>query len=202
MTGIGAILLAWLIGGIPTGLIVVRLMKGEDVRQAGSGNIGATNVSRVAGPAAGIVTLVLDAAKGLLAVWLAGYLTTGDTAIMSAAAFTVLLGHSFSIWLRLIDGKFSGGKAVASFIGAFGYLTPLPVLAVAIVFFVVFAGTRYVSLASICGAGLFPVACWMILHPDWPILLAAVAAAVLVIWRHSGNIQRIRAGEERVFGRK
>jgi glycerol-3-phosphate acyltransferase PlsY len=76
------------------------------------------------------------------------------------------------------------------------------VLAVACVFFVVLATTRYVSLSSICSAGLFPVACWMILHPDWPVLIAAVAAGALIIWRHSGNIQRIRAGEERVFGRK
>ena len=202
MTGFGAIALAYLLGGIPFGLIVGRLMSGKDVRDGGSGNIGATNVSRVAGPAAGIITLLLDAAKGWQAVWLASYLTNGDVRFTSAAALTVLIGHSFSIWLRLMDGKFSGGKAVASFLGAFGFLTPLPVLAIAIVFFIVFATTRYVSLSSICGAGLFPAACWMILHPEWPILLAALAAGTLVIWRHSGNIARIRAGEERVFGRK
>ena len=202
MNGIGAVLLAYLIGGIPFGLLVVRLMRGEDIRQSGSGNIGATNVSRVAGTTAGIVTLLLDAAKGWLAVWAASYLTHGNLAWMSAAAFVVLVGHSFSIWLRLMDGHFSGGKAVASFLGAFGFLTPLPVLAVAIVFFIVVATTRYVSLGSICGAGLFPVACWMILHPDWPVLAAALAAGALVIWRHSANIHRIRAGEERVFGRK
>ena len=202
MIGLGAVLLAYLLGGIPFGLIVVRFMNGKDIRQAGSGNIGATNVSRVAGPAAGIVTLVLDAAKGWLAVWLTSYLTHGNITFMSAAAFTVLVGHSFSIWLRLVDGKFSGGKAVASFVGAFGFLTPLPVLAIACVFFVVLATTRYVSLSSICGAGLFPVACWMILHPEWPVLVAALCAGVLIIWRHSGNIQRIRAGEERVLGRK
>jgi glycerol-3-phosphate acyltransferase PlsY len=200
--GLGAILLGWLIGGIPFGVIVVRIMSGKDVREGGSGNIGATNVSRVAGPAAGVITLILDAAKGWLAVWLTSYLTNGNIGFMSAAAVTVMVGHSFSIWLRLIDGKFSGGKAVASFLGAFGFLTPLPVLAVAIVFFIVVATTRYVSLGSICGAGLFPIACWMILHPDWPILLAAVGAGLLVIWRHSGNIARIRAGEERVLGRK
>lgn len=202
MTGFAAVLLAYIIGGIPFGVFVVRLMSGQDVRQSGSGNIGATNVSRVAGPAAGIITLILDAAKGWFAVWLTAYLTQGNLYFTSAAALAVLVGHSFSIWLRLIDGRFSGGKAVASFLGAFGFLTPLPVLAVAVVFFVVLATTRYVSLSSICGAGLFPIACWMILHPDWPILLSALAAGVLVIWRHSGNIQRIRAGEERVFGRK
>ena len=202
MIGIGAVLLAYLIGGIPFGLIVVRLMRGEDVRESGSGNIGATNVSRVAGTKAGIITLLLDIAKGWLAVWAASYLTNGNVTVMSAAAFVVLIGHSFSIWLRLMDGRFSGGKAVASFVGAFAFLTPIPVLAVAIVFFVVLATTRYVSLSSICAAGLFPVACWMILHPEWPVLISAAAAGALIIWRHSGNIQRIRAGEERVFGRK
>lgn len=197
--GFLAIALAYLIGSIPFGLIIVRLMSGQDVRQSGSGNIGATNVSRVAGPKAGIITLVLDAAKGLLAVWLADFLTHGDINFMAAAAFLVLIGHSFSLWLRLMDGKFSGGKAVASFLGAFGYLTPLPVLAIIIVFIIVVFSTRYVSLGSICGAGLFPLACWIILHPEWSVLLAAVGAAILIIERHSGNIQRIRAGEERVF---
>ncbi len=197
--GFLAIALAYLIGSIPFGLIIVRLMSGEDVRQSGSGNIGATNVSRVAGAKAGILTLVLDAAKGFAAVCLTDYLTHGDIRFMSAAAFLVLIGHSFSLWLRLMDGKFSGGKAVASFLGAFGCLAPWPLLAVAVVFFIVVFSTRYVSLASICGAGLFPFACFIILHPDWSVLLSATAAAILVIERHKGNIQRIRAGEERVF---
>ena len=197
--GFLAVALAYLIGSIPFGLIVVRLMSGQDVRQSGSGNIGATNVSRVAGPKAGIITLVLDASKGVVAVWLADFLTRGDINYMAAAAFLVLIGHSFSLWLRLMDGKFSGGKAVASFLGAFGYLTPLPVLAIVIFFLIVVFSTRYVSLGSICATGLFPLACWIILHPEWSVLLAALGAAVLIIERHSGNIQRIRAGEERVF---
>ncbi len=199
MMGFGAILLAYLLGSIPFGLIVVKLMRGEDVRKSGSGNIGATNVSRAAGPAAGILTLFLDAAKGWVAVWIAALLTHNNPLVLSAAALAALLGHAFSVWLRLMDGKFSGGKAVATFIGAFGYLAPVPLLAVAIVFAIVVASTRYVSLASICAAGLFPVACFIILPPEWPILASATAAAVLVIWRHSSNIRRIRAGEERVF---
>ena len=197
--GFLGIVLAYLIGSIPFGLLIVRLMSGEDVRQSGSGNIGATNVSRVAGKKAGLITLALDAAKGFAAVWLTGFLTHGDVAYMSAAAFLVLIGHSFSLWLRIADGKFSGGKAVASFLGAFGCLAPWPLLAVAIVFFIVVFATRYVSLASICGAGLFPLACFIILHPEWPVLVAATGAAILVIERHKANIQRIRAGEERVF---
>jgi glycerol-3-phosphate acyltransferase PlsY len=194
MMGPLAVVIAYLIGGIPFGLIIVRLMTGEDVRASGSGNIGATNVLRTTGRLAGVLTLVLDAAKGALAVWLADRLTGGSMLWMSMAAMAVLFGHAFPIWL-----KFKGGKAVASFVGAFAYLAPLPLLAVLILFVVLLAWTRYLSLGSVVAAGLFPVACWMILHPDWPLLVAAAVSAVLVIWRHRDNIDRIRAGNERVF---
>jgi glycerol-3-phosphate acyltransferase PlsY len=189
-----ALLAAYLIGGIPFGLIVVKLTTGADVREHGSGNIGATNVLRTAGRKAGIITLVLDGLKGWFAVWLAAQLTGGSELWMSFAALAVLLGHAFSIFLR-----FKGGKAVASFVGAFAYLTPLPLLAVILIFIGVTAWTRYLSLGSIAAAGLFPLACWMILHPAWPVLVASVGAAVLIIARHRGNIARIRAGEERMF---
>jgi glycerol-3-phosphate acyltransferase PlsY len=194
MRGLVAAVLAYLIGGIPFGLILARTMSGVDVRGEGSGNIGATNVLRTAGTAAGILTLILDAAKAWVAVWLADRLTGGDSAWMSAAALLVLVGHAFPVWLR-----FKGGKAVASFIGAFSYLTPLPLLAVVLLFVAIVTWTRYLSLGSVIAAGLFPLACWMILHPDWPILIAAIGAAILIVDRHSGNIARIRAGEERVF---
>ena len=194
LIGLLSTVLAYLAGSIPFGLIIVKLMTGADVRDGGSGNIGATNVLRTTGRAAGYLTLLLDAAKGWFAVWLAGWLTGGSTLWMSAAALAVLLGHAFSVWL-----KFTGGKAVASFVGAFAYLTPLPLLAVILLFVLLVAWTRYLSLGSIVAAGLFPVACWMILHPAWPVLAAAAAAAVLIIDRHSANIARIRAGEERVF---
>ena len=194
MMGALAVLAAYLIGGIPFGLIVVKLMTGADVREGGSGNIGATNVLRTTGPAAGIITLVLDAAKAFFAVWLADRLTGGSEFWMSFAALAVLLGHAYSIWLR-----FKGGKAVAAFVGAFAYLTPVPLLAVALLFVFVVAWTRYLSLGSIVGAGLFPVACWMILHPAWPVLVSALGAAVLIIDRHRSNIARIRAGKEHVF---
>ncbi|HVW86939.1 MAG TPA: glycerol-3-phosphate 1-O-acyltransferase PlsY [Bryobacteraceae bacterium] len=194
MMGPLAVLIAYLIGGIPFGLIIVRLMTGRDVRASGSGNIGATNVLRTTGRLAGVLTLVLDAAKAWVAVWLAGRMTGGNEMWMSFAALAVLAGHAFPAWLR-----FRGGKAVASFIGAFLYLAPVPLLAVVILFVIVVAWTRYLSLGSIIAAGLFPVACWMILHPGWPVLAAAAGAGALIIWRHQANIQRIRAGNENVF---
>jgi glycerol-3-phosphate acyltransferase PlsY len=194
MMGLVAVLVAILVGGIPFGLIIVKLKSGQDVRESGSGNIGATNVLRTSGTAAGLITLVLDAAKGLFAVWLADTLTHGDVFWMSATAFAALLGHAFSPYL-----KFKGGKAVATFLGAFGYLTPIPVLIVTLIFILVVATTRYLSLGSITGAALFPFACFIILHPDWPVLAAALGAALLILWRHSGNIERIRAGNERVL---
>lgn len=194
MSGALAAIAAYLIGSIPFGLIVVKLMTGADVRASGSGNIGATNVLRTTGRLAGVLTLVLDAAKGYLAVWLANQLTGGSTLWMSFAALAVLLGHAFPVWL-----KFEGGKAVATFVGAFAYLTPVPLLAVVLLFVFVVAWTRYLSLGSVIAAGLFPMACWMILHPGWPVLLSALGAAILIIYRHKSNIARIRAAEEHVF---
>ena len=194
MTGPLAVLIAYLIGSVPFGLLIVRLMTGKDVRAAGSGNIGATNVLRTTGRLAGLLTLILDVAKAFCAVWLADRLSGGSTLWMSFAALAVLLGHAFPVWL-----KFQGGKAVASFVGAFAYLTPVPLLAVLLIFVLLVAWTRYLSLGSIIAAGLFPIGCWMILHPAWPILFAAAGAAVLIVWRHRDNIERLRAGNERVF---
>jgi acyl phosphate:glycerol-3-phosphate acyltransferase len=194
MMGALAVVAAYLIGGIPFGLIVVKLMTGADVRETGSGNIGATNVLRTTGLPAGVLTLVLDAAKAWIAVWLADRLSGGSQFWMSFAALAVLVGHAWSVWIG-----FRGGKAVASMVGAYAYLTPVPLLAVALLFIFVVVWTRYLSLGSVIAAGLFPVACWMILHPAWPVLLSALGAAVLIVERHRGNIARIRAGEERIF---
>ena len=194
LMGLIAVIAAYLMGSIPFGLILVKLTTGADVRAKGSGNIGATNVLRSAGRLAGVATLLLDGGKGWFAVWLAARLTGDSTLWMSMAALAVLIGHAFSVWL-----KFTGGKAVASFVGAFLYLTPLPVLAVILIFVFVVAWTRYLSLGSIIAAALFPVACWMILHPDWPVLVTALGAAVLILERHRVNLARIRAGDERVF---
>jgi len=193
---IPAILLvcAYLIGGIPFGYLLVKLTTGRDVREFGSGNIGATNVLRTTGRGVGIATLALDILKGAAAVWLTGRFTGGSVLWMSAAALAVMAGHGFPIFL-----KFKGGKAVASFIGAFLVLTPVALLAVVVLFVIVVAATRYISLGSIVAAGVFPLAVWLIQRPAWPPIAASVIAAGFIIWRHRANIGRLRAGNENVF---
>lgn len=189
-----ALAAAYVIGGIPFGFLLVKLKTGQDVRGLGSGNIGATNVMRTQGRAIGILTLLLDIAKGWLAVYLTDRLTHGSVLWMSAAALTVVLGHVFPVFLR-----FRGGKGVASFVGAFLYLTPLALLAITIVFVVTVGVTRFISLGSVTGAICFPLAVWLILHPPLPVLLASAAGGLLVLWRHRSNIERLRAGTEHVF---
>ena len=194
MNGPLTLLAAFLIGGIPFGYLLVRLTTGRDVRSLGSGNIGATNVLRTTGRAVAVVTLLLDIVKGVTAVWLADRFTGHSSGWMSAAALAVMFGHAYPVFL-----KFRGGKAVASFIGAFSYLTPLPLLAVLIIFILVVAVTRYISLGSILAAGLFPFAAWLILHPAAPLLIAALIGGAFIVYRHKANLERIRAGNEHLF---
>jgi acyl phosphate:glycerol-3-phosphate acyltransferase len=195
-----ALLAAYVLGAIPFGYLLVKLKTGTDVRASGSGNIGATNVLRTSGRAAGVVTLLLDIGKGYLAVWLEGRVTGHSPAWMSAAALTVMAGHAYSVFL-----KFKGGKAVASFVGAFLCLTPLPLAAVLVVFVGVVAGTGFISLGSIIAAATFPLAVWLILQPSRSVVAAAIVAGAFIIYKHSSNLQRLHAGNEHVFrfgGRK
>jgi acyl phosphate:glycerol-3-phosphate acyltransferase len=185
---------AYLIGGIPFGYLLVKLKSGQDVRAMGSGNIGATNVLRTSGRAMGVITLLLDIAKAILAMWLADRFCGGSPLWMSLTALAVMAGHAYSVFLH-----FKGGKAVASFIGAFAYLTPLPLLAVLIVFVATVAVTRHISVGSILAAGLFPIAVFLISHPPAPVLISALIAGVFIVIRHEANIRRIRAGNESVF---
>lgn len=189
-----ALVAAYLIGAIPFGFLLVKWKTGADIRASGSGNIGATNVLRTTGWKTGSATLILDIAKGYLAVWLAGYLTDGSEIWMAAAAVAVIAGHAFPVFL---GGK--GGKAVASFTGAYLCLTPLPLAATAVVFVAMVAVTRHVSVGSIAGAAAFPLAVWMISHPPLPVTLAAIVSGAFIIYRHSENLQRLRAGTEHVF---
>jgi glycerol-3-phosphate acyltransferase PlsY len=192
--GLIAIVIAYLLGSVPFGYLLVRLTTGKDVRAAGSGNIGATNVFRTTGRGIGLLTLLLDALKAVLAVYLAGRLTGGDEIWTGAAAFAVLLGHVFPVFLR-----FKGGKAVASFAGAFLYLAPVALFCVFLVFVVTVWRTRFVSLGSIIGAITFPIAVWIILRPHWPLVTASILCCALVLWRHKPNLIRLHEGNEATF---
>lgn len=194
MNEILTVAIAYLVGAIPFGYLLVKAASGRDVRAAGSGNIGATNVLRTAGRAAGVATLLLDIAKGYLAVWLAGRLTEGSELWMSLAALGVMAGHAFPVFL-----KFKGGKAVASCVGAFLCLTPLPLAAALVVFVVIVAVTRYVSLGSILAAGSLPLAVWLISHRSASVQCAALLAGGFIIWRHRSNLERLRTGAEPVL---
>ncbi len=189
-----ALAAAYFLGGIPFGYYLVRFATGRDVRTLGSGNIGATNVLRTTGRAAGVVTLLLDIAKGFAAVWLAAWLTHGTVLWTSLATLAVMAGHAYPLLLH-----FKGGKAVASFLGAFLYLAPLPVFATLILFIAVVAYSRYISLGSLIAAGSFPFAVWLILHPPVELTSAAAIAGAFIIYRHKSNIARLRAGTENVL---
>lgn len=189
-----ALVAAYCIGAIPFGYLIVKWKTGADVRASGSGNIGATNVLRTTGRAAGIVTLLLDIAKGAAAVWLMDAASRGNIHWMSAAALAVIAGHAFPIFLN-----FKGGKAVASFVGAYLYLAPIPLAAVAVVFIASVAYSRQVSLASILGAAMFPLALWLFMQPPLSLLCAAIVSCAFIIYRHRANIARIRAGTEHVL---
>jgi glycerol-3-phosphate acyltransferase PlsY len=194
MTGLLAVIIGYLIGGIPFGFLLVKLRTGKDVRTEGSGNIGATNVLRTTGRGIAVLTLLLDIAKGFAAVWIAAELTNDDPNWMSLAALAVMAGHAYPVFL-----KFKGGKAVASFIGAFLYLTPLPLLAVLVVFVIAVAATRHISAGSILAAATFPFGVWMILHPPILVFLASLIAGGFIVYRHRSNLERLRAGNESVF---
>jgi glycerol-3-phosphate acyltransferase PlsY len=191
MTGALILLGAYLLGGIPFGYLLVRMKTGRDVRGMGSGNIGATNVLRTTSRTLGVITLLLDIAKGYLAVWAAGRLTAGSPVWMSAAALAVMAGHAFPIFLR-----FQGGKAVASFVGAFLCLTPLALVVAVGILVVVVAWKRYISLGSIMAAVALPLAAWLVSRAAPPVVAAAAIAGAFIIWRHKENIARLRAGNE------
>src|SRR6266513_861928 len=157
-----AILLAYFLGAIPFGVILARLFGGADVRKTGSGNIGATNVARVVGPLAGILTLVFDTAKGAAAVWFAGRFTEESATWMMIAGSAVLLGHCFPIWL-----KFKGGKGVATALGLFLALCPLAAVAALLLFILCVVYWRYVSLGSVAAAAAMPLLIYFLWAPRY-----------------------------------
>ena len=199
------IIVAYLLGSIPFGYILVRLFRGEDVRQSGSGNIGATNVARKA-PLLGALTLILDAAKGFLAVSIgfalglyasgSGHSETLRIACGAIAAVFAILGHLFPIWL-----KFRGGKGVATSVGVFVALAPKALVIALVIFAAIVAIFRYVSLGSIIAVALFPLIAYLARdYHDSPVLLAAMCSvSVLIIAKHEGNIRRLLNGTEHKF---
>lgn len=200
------IIVAYVLGSIPFGYLIVRFSKGTDIRESGSGGTGATNVSRRAGKLAGVVTLLFDAAKGAAAVLIAQRLLRGGVGfetlfhwLVGAAAIAVIAGHMFPLWLR-----FRGGKGVATGVGVFAVLAPLALAVAAIIFALIVWRARYVSLGSIVATAIIPSAFLLFnySHQDsrfWPTLVTATVAAMLIVFAHRQNIGRLATGTENKF---
>ena len=188
------ILLSYLFGSIPFGYIVAKLANGVDIRNHGSGNTGATNVFRVVGPAGGITVFILDCLKGFLPVALAGYFFKDLSSVyLLLAGLAAIAGHMFTPFLG-----FKGGKGVATGAGVFLALLPVITLFGALVFAIVFAFSRYVSLSSICAGVFVPIASWATGKPAG-ISIFTTLAAILIIYAHRSNIQRLLNGTENRF---
>jgi acyl phosphate:glycerol-3-phosphate acyltransferase len=201
---VGAI--AYLLGSIPFGFLLVFFFRHEDIRTKGSGNIGATNVVRSGAKGLGALTFLLDAVKGYVAVvaagWILNWLGSSTSSLQNAraiAAVFAILGHMHPIWLR-----FKGGKGVATAFGVFLALSPVAALIGLAIFLFVFLIWRYVSLASIVSAIVFPIAAWMLAHGETTPLLTAVTVLIplIVIVKHHQNIGRLVKGTEYRFGRE
>jgi glycerol-3-phosphate acyltransferase PlsY len=186
---------AYLLGSIPFGLLIVKAQGGPDIREIGSGNIGAANVTREAGRVAGILTLLLDAGKGCLAVWLAAHYTSGNIRWMMVAAVSAVVGHMFPIWLG-----FKGGKGVATGLGVFLPICWQAVAAGIVLWLLVVIFWRYSSLGSISAAVALPLFVYLLYAPGHAppefVTFGTVVISVLVLIKHRPNIARLVAGEE------
>jgi len=193
-----SIIVAYLIGSVPFGYLIVRAGEGGDVRETGSGGTGATNVTRRAGKAAGILTLALDAAKGASVALVARWLLTPEFGVswwVAAASISVIAGHVFPVWL-----KFRGGKGVATGLGVFLSLSPAAAGCAALVFIAVVWTTRYVSLGSILAAATLPLFIWLLTDQTGsdaaPVMTVATLGGALIIFMHRANIGRLLRGTE------
>jgi glycerol-3-phosphate acyltransferase PlsY len=184
---------AYLLGSIPFPYLLAKLKTGQDIREMGSGNVGATNVMRTAGKTVGLITLVLDIAKGATAVLLGRYLLD-QAAGAAAAGFFAVLGHAYPIFLG-----FRGGKSVATGGGAFLMLSPFGILSSIALFILALATVRIVSVSSILASGMFPLFAWLFGAERSVVIWGAICAS-LIIFRHRPNIQRLIDGTERKMG--
>lgn len=186
---------SYLLGSIPFGYLLVRVFYGQDIRQTGSGNIGATNVSRTS-PWLGVLTLLFDACKGAAAVWITRAFFADQTAWLGLAALAAIAGHIFPLWL-----KFRGGKGVATGLGSFVILFPKTVLIMIGIFAVIFLAFRYVSLASLLTVGLFPLVVWLRHGSIEPpqMLISITLSCLLIVAKHHANIHRLFSRTEPRF---
>lgn len=194
LEAVGVLVLSYLFGSIPFSYLVAR-RRGVDVRQVGSGNVGATNVMRSAGTAAGLVAFALDFLKGVAASVLALRLSPAGP-LPAMAAVAAVLGHMYPVWLR-----FKGGKGVATGAGAFLPLAAVPTVAGLVAFAAVLALTRYASIASIAGGMTLAALAFLLGYPE-SVARAAAAAALLILWKHRANLRRVAQGTESRIGAK
>ncbi|MCS5421421.1 MULTISPECIES: glycerol-3-phosphate 1-O-acyltransferase PlsY [Psychrilyobacter] len=194
------LIIAYFMGSIPTGVVIGKKFKGIDIREHGSKNTGATNAYRVLGKQYGIIVLLADALKGYLPVFLAHLAGINGWQLILVGLVTIV-GHTLSMFL-----KFKGGKGVATSLGVFLYLVPNIVLILVAVFILIAFSTKYVSLASVSAAGLFPIlVLFMPVKPElgkWNMFGFALIIALFVIFKHRSNIQRLLHGNENKFGAK
>jgi glycerol-3-phosphate acyltransferase PlsY len=194
------LIIAYFMGSIPTGVVIGKKFKGTDIREHGSKNTGATNAYRVLGMKYGIIVLLADAFKGYLPVFLASLVGLGGWQLILVGLVTIV-GHTLSIFL-----KFKGGKGVATSLGVFIYLVPNIVLILLVVFLLIAFSTKYVSLASVSAAGLFPILVLFMPVKEslgkWNVFGFALVVALFVIFKHRSNIERLLHGNENKFKAK
>jgi len=186
---------SYLVGSVSFSYLISKGIKGIDIRKVGSGNAGATNISRVLGLKFAVLVLILDALKGLVVILIASHLAT-QTVVILLCGGAVIAGHNWPVFFA-----FKGGRGAAAALGVFLGLAPIPALSVFAIFVLIILLTRYVSLGSIVGAILIPI-CMLILHYPRDYFIFGLAVCLLLLWRHMPNIKRLVQGKESKLGEK
>ncbi|RZB37869.1 MAG: glycerol-3-phosphate acyltransferase PlsY [Desulfobacteraceae bacterium Eth-SRB2] len=189
---------AYLLGSIPWGIVLTRLFTSVDIRREGSGNIGATNVVRIAGPTLGVLTLIGDMLKGGIPVWIAGVLTTPNSfwgeIYISLVALAAFSGHLYPLYMRFKKG----GKGVATAAGCFAVISPVAFMVAILVFIMFVCWLNIVAVASLAAAAVLPVAIWKATGSG-VLTVCAIVTAILIYFRHTDNIKRLLKGTEPVI---